>query len=257
MSLELFNLQGRRALVSGSSTTRGIGYTIARGLAAAGASVVLNARGEERLGAAVEQLRAEGFDAHGAAFDVTDNAAVEAAVERIESTIGGIDILVNNAGMQLRKPVAEWSPEDWHRVIDTDLTSAWFMSRAFGLRMVARGEGKIINICSIQSELGRTSIVPYTAAKGGLRMMTRGLCAEWAPSGLQVNGIAPGYFDTELTSALVADPTFSAWVEARTPAGRWGNTDELVGAAVFLASRASSFVNGQLLFVDGGMAAVV
>jgi gluconate 5-dehydrogenase len=257
MSLALFNLAGRRALVTGSSTPRGIGFTIARGLAAAGATVILNARGQERLDSAVELLRAAGHDAHGAAFDVTDPAAVDAAVGEIEAAIGEVDILVNNAGVQLRKPVAEWSPEDWHRVIDTDLTSAWFMSRAFGLRMVARGHGKIINICSMQSELGRTSIVPYTAAKGGLKMMTRGLCAEWASSGVQVNGIAPGYFDTELTSALVSDPKFSAWVEARTPAGRWGNTEELVGAAIFLASDASSFVNGQLLFVDGGMVSVV
>ena len=217
-------------LVTGSS--RGIGLTIARGLARAGAAAVLNARGEERLGGAVESLRAEGLDARGELFDVTDPVAVDAAVARIEATAGPVDILVNNAGVQLRKPIAEWSPEDWHRIIDTDLTSAWLMSRAFGLRMVERGRGKIINICSIQSDLGRTSIVPYTAAKGGLRMLTRGLCAEWGPKGLQINGIAPGYFDTELTSALVSTPAFSAWVRGRAPAGRWGDPEELVGAAV-------------------------
>jgi gluconate 5-dehydrogenase len=255
MSLELFSLAGRHALVTGSS--RGIGYTIARGLARAGASVVLNARGEEQLAAAVAAMRAEGLDVSGEAFDVTDPTAVDAAAERIEAGGGPVDILVNNAGVQLRKPVADWSPEDWHRIIDADLTSAWLVSRAFGLRMVGRGHGKIINICSIQSDLGRTSIVPYTAAKGGLRMLTRGLCAEWGPKGLQVNGIAPGYFDTVLTSALVNDPAFSAWVAGRAPAGRWGDPEELVGAAVFLASGASDYVNGQLLYVDGGMSAVV
>lgn len=255
MSLDLFSLAGRRALVSGSG--RGIGLTIARGLARAGASVVLNDLDEERLTAAVADLAGEGLDARGEVFDVTDPAAIDAAVERIERTAGPVDILVNNAGIQLRRPIADWSPADWHRVIDTDLTSAWLMSRAFGLRMVERGRGKIINICSVQSDLGRASIVPYTAAKGGLRMLTRGLCAEWAGSGLQVNGIAPGYFDTELTSALVDDPAFDAWLRARTPAGRWGNPEELVGSAIFLASGASDYVNGQLLFVDGGLTAVV
>jgi gluconate 5-dehydrogenase len=255
MSIELFTLAGRRALVSGSS--RGIGYTIARGLGRAGASVVLNARGAEQLDKAVDELRAEGLDVRGEPFDVTDPAGVDAAVARIEVADGPVDILVNNAGVQLRKPIAEWSPEDWHRIIDTDLTSAWLMSRAFGLRMVERGHGKIINICSMQSDLGRTSIVPYSAAKGGLRMLTRGMCAEWGPKNIQVNGIAPGYFDTVLTSALVNDEAFSAWVRGRAPAGRWGDPEELVGAAVFLASGASDYVNGQLLYVDGGMSAVV
>jgi gluconate 5-dehydrogenase len=255
MSLELFSLAGRRALITGSS--RGIGYTIARGLARAGASVVLNARGEEQLGVALAVLRAEGLHVVAEPFDVTDPAAVEVAAERVEAVHGPIDILVNNAGVQLRKPIAEWSPEEWHRIIDTDLTSAWLMSRSFGLRMVQRGHGKIINVCSMQSDLGRTSIVPYSAAKGGLRMLTRGMCAEWGPKGLQVNGLAPGYFDTVLTSALVNDEAFSAWLRTRTPAGRWGDPEELVGAAVFLASAASDYVNGQLLYVDGGMSAVV
>jgi len=255
MSTELFSLAGRRALVSGSG--RGIGLAIARGLGRAGAAVLLNDIDASRLAAAVDGLRSEGLDAAGEVFDVTDPAAIDAAVARVEATAGPVDILVNNAGIQLRKPIADWSPEDWHRIIDIDLTSAWLMSRAFGLRMVERGRGKIINICSIQSDLGRTSIVPYTAAKGGLRMLTRGMCAEWGPEGIQVNGIAPGYFDTELTAALVADETFSAWVRGRAPAGRWGRPEELVGAAVFLASAASDYVNGQLLYVDGGMSAVL
>jgi gluconate 5-dehydrogenase len=255
MSLDLFSLAGRTALVTGSSM--GIGFTLARGLGRAGATVVINARREDRLAAAAAELRAAGLTVHALPFDVTDNAAVEAAVARIEDEVGPIDILVNNAGMQLRKPVAEWSPEEWHRIIDTNLTSAWFMSRAVGMRMLARGEGKVIFICSAQSELGRRTIVPYTASKGGLRMMVRGLCAEWAGSGIQVNGVGPGYFATELTSALVADQDFDTWLRGRIPAARWGDPEELVGACVFLASPASSYVNGQVVYVDGGLLAAI
>jgi gluconate 5-dehydrogenase len=255
MSTDLFSLAGRRALVTGAG--RGIGRALAGGLGRAGASVVLNDIDAERLAGAVDGLRSSGIDARGEAFDVTDPEAIDAAVARIEDAAGPVDVLVNNAGIQLRKPVADWTPEEWHRVIDTDLTSAWLMSRAFGLRMVARGRGKIINVCSIQSELGRTSIVPYTAAKGGMRMLTRGLCAEWGPKGIQVNGIAPGYLDTELTAALVEDEAFSAWVRQRAPAGRWGRPEDLVGAVVYLASGASDYVNGQLIHIDGGMTAVV
>ena len=255
MTTELFSLAGKRAVISGAG--RGIGLTLARGLAQAGAKVILNDINQGRLGEAVAGLRAEGLEAAGLAFDVTDPAAVDAAAARAESQHGPVHILVNNAGMQLRKPIGEWTPEEWHRIIDVDLTSAWLMSRAFGLRMVERGGGKIVNICSIQSDLGRTSIVPYTAAKGGMRMLTRGLCAEWGPKNIQANGIAPGYFDTELTSALVQDVSFSAWVRNRAPAGRWGHPEDLVGTVVFLASGASDYVNGQILYVDGGMTAVV
>ena len=255
MSLELFSLAGRTALVTGSSM--GIGYTLARGLGQAGATVVLNARRVDLLDAAADRLRAEGLTVHSYAFDVTDNAAVEAAVARIEDEVGPVDIVVNNAGMQLRKPVAEWSPEEWHRIIDTNLTSAWFVSRAVGMRMLERGAGKVIFVCSAQSELGRKTIVPYTASKGGMRMMVRGLCAEWAGSGIQVNGVGPGYFATELTSALVADKEFDAWLRGRIPAARWGDPAELVGACVFLASPASSYVNGQIVYVDGGLLAAI
>ena len=250
MSTELFSLAGRRALVSGSG--RGIGLAIARGLGRAGAAVLLNDIDASRLAAAVDGLRAEGLDAAGEVFDVTDPAAIDAAVARVEATAGPVDILVNNAGIQLRKPIAEWSPEDWHRIIDIDLTSAWLMSRAFGLRMVERGRGKIINICSIQSDLGRTSIVPYTAAKGGLRMLTRGMCAEWGPEGIQVNGIAPGYYATELTAATRSNPVTDRAVLDHIPTGRWGERLDLMGAIVFLASRASDYVNGHVLAVDGG-----
>jgi gluconate 5-dehydrogenase len=255
MSLDPFRLDGRIALVTGSSM--GIGHTLARGLGRAGAAVVLNARRAEPLDAAAGRLRAEGLIAHVYPFDVTDNDAVEAAVARIEDEVGPIDIVVNNAGMQLRKPVAEWTPEEWHRIIDTNLTSAWFVSRAVGMRMLGRGAGKVIFICSAQSELGRRTIVPYTASKGGVRMMVRGLCAEWAGSGIQVNGVGPGYFATELTSALVADRDFDAWLRGRIPAARWGDPEELVGACVFLASAASSYVNGQIVYVDGGLLAAI
>lgn len=255
MTLDLFSLAGRIALVTGSS--RGIGLTLARGLAEAGATVVLNARETGRLEAAAEALRAEGHAVHAYAFDVTVSAACEAAVTRIEAEVGPIHILVNNAGMQLRKLVGEWTPEEWHRVIDTNLSSAWFMSRAVGVRMLERGAGKVINVCSAQSELGRRTIVPYTASKGGLKMLTRGLCAEWAGAGIQVNGIGPGYFATELTAALVNDKEFDAWLRGRIPAGRWGDPRELVGATVFLASGASDYVNGQVVYVDGGLLAAI
>jgi gluconate 5-dehydrogenase len=255
MTRDIFSLAGRTALVTGSS--RGIGKVLARGLAEAGATVVLNARSADVLAATADEFASAGLAARPYVFDVTDEAAILDAVGRIEQEVGPLDILVNNAGIQLRKPVAEWSVADWHRVIDADLTSAWLVSRVVGLRMIERGSGKIINVCSVQSELGRATIVPYTAAKGGLRMLTRGLCVEWAKHGIQVNGIGPGYFATELTRALVEDSAFDAWLRGRTPAGRWGQPDELVGTAVFLASSASDYVNGQIVYVDGGLLAAV
>ncbi|WP_199431730.1 SDR family oxidoreductase [Qaidamihabitans albus] len=257
MSLSVFDLSGRVALVTGSS--RGIGYDIAAGLARAGASVVLNGRDPARLEKARAGLAGEVPEAgcSAVAFDVTDEPAVTAAVADITARHGGVDILVNNAGFQHRQPMLELDLDDWEAVLRTDLTSAFVVGRAVARGMIERGRGKIVNICSVQAELARPSIAPYTAAKGGLRNLTRAMTAEWARHGLQVNGIAPGYFATELTSALVADPEFSAWVAERTPAGHWGRTEDLVGPAVFLASDAAAFVNGQILFVDGGMTAVV
>ena len=253
--MDLFDLTGRTALVTGSS--RGIGRTLAEGLAAAGARVVLNGTGAERLDKAVAECREKGFDAHARAFDVTDTDAVDAAIESIESDVGPIDILINNAGIQRRVPILECDDATFDEVMSTNLVSMFKVSRAVGRCMVPRGRGKIVNIGSIQSSLGRPSIAPYAASKGAVVMLTRNLCAEWAPSGVQVNGLCPGYFSTELTKALVADAEFSAWVAGRTPAGRWGEVDELVGAAVFLSSNASNFVNGHMLYVDGGMSAVV
>jgi gluconate 5-dehydrogenase len=246
----LFDISGRTALVTGSS--RGIGRALAEGLVAAGCRVVLNGRDE----AVLEQTRKE-LDAFARAFDVTDPAAVADNVAAIEDEIGPIDILVNNAGMQRRAPLVDFTDDDWRRLIDTNLTSAFLMGREVARRMAPRGHGKIVNICSVQSETVRPGIAPYAATKGGLKLLTKGMCADLGPSGIQVNGLGPGYFDTELTSALVADEEFSAWVRTRTPAGRWGKVEDLIGALIFLSSPASDFVNGQILYVDGGMLSVL
>ena len=250
-----FGLQGRRALVTGSG--QGIGLAIARALAEAGAIVVLNGRRADRLEAAATTLREAGHAIETRSFDVTDADAATAAVDAIEAEHGPIEILVNNAGIQRRAPLDRFSDDDWHAVVRANLDSVFFMSRAVARHMIGRRHGKIINIGSVQSELGRQTIAPYAATKGAVKMLTRGMCADWARHGIQANGLAPGYFRTELNQALVEDDTFSDWLCRRTPAGRWGEVDELGGAAVFLASPASDFVNGQMLLVDGGLSAVV
>jgi gluconate 5-dehydrogenase len=249
--MNLFALDQRIALVTGSS--KGIGFALARALRAAGATVVLNARDDARLQQAREALGGDGV--HAVAFDVTDPDAVEAGVARIESEIGPIDILVNNAGMQHRAPFAEFPVDAWRRLTATNLDSVFFVGRAVAQRMIPRGRGKIVNICSVQSELGRPSIAPYAATKGAVKMLTKGMAIDLGKHGIQVNGLGPGYFKTELNAALVADANFSAWLAGRTPAGRWGEVDELGGAIVFLASDASSFVSGHILYVDGGITA--
>ena len=255
MANSLFSLEGRLALVTGSG--QGIGFALARGLAEHGASVVLNGRDRARIDSAVEKLRDSGFKAHASVFDVTDFQAVNVDVARIEAEIGAIDILVNNAGIQFRAPLEDFPEEQWERLFKTNVSGAFHAGKAVARHMIPRGKGKIINIGSVQSELARPNIAPYTATKGAIRNLTRGMCTDWAKHGLQINAIAPGYFRTEMNQALVDNPEFSAWLEKRTPAGRWGNVDELIGAAVFLASDASSFVNGHTLYVDGGMTASV
>jgi gluconate 5-dehydrogenase len=252
-----FDLSGLVALVTGSS--RGIGSAIADGLARSGATVILNGRDESRLAHAVESARHRipGAPWSSCAFDVTDEAAIESAVARCESAVGPIDILVNNAGMTVRTPLTEISLEDWRSVIDTDLTSAFLVGRTVARRMIERGRGKIINVCSVQSELARPGIAAYTAAKGGLRNLTRAMAAEWSGAGIQVNGLAPGYILTEMTRPLAEDPEFDTWVRNRTPARRWGRVEDLAGPAVWLASPASDFVTGQIIYVDGGMTSVV
>ena len=253
--LDSFRLDGRIALVTGSSA--GIGLAIARGLAQAGARVVLNGRDPARLAQAQAELQGEGLTVASHGFDVTDRAAVDAAVEAIERDLGAIDILVNNAGMQRRAPFAEFAPADWEQLMRTNLDSVFHVSQAVTRRMIPRGRGRIVNICSVMSELGRPGIVPYTASKGAVKMMTKGLATELGPLGITVNGIGPGYFQTELNRKLVDDPAFSGWLVGRTPSRRWGEVEELAGAAVFLASEAGRFVNGHILYVDGGLTASV
>jgi gluconate 5-dehydrogenase len=255
MPSALFDLTGKTALVTGSS--QGIGYALALGLGEAGARIILNGRDHGRLDVAADRLRGQGLTVFTAAFDVTDQVAVRDGITATETRHGPIDILVNNAGIQKRAPLVDFDKGDWDHLFATNVDSVFLVAQAVARGMIARGSGKIINICSVQSELGRPSIGPYTASKGAVKMLTKAMCAEWARHGIQVNGIGPGYFRTELTDALVKDVAFSGWLATRTPAGRWGDVSELSGAAVFLASAASSFVNGHILMVDGGMTAVV
>lgn len=250
-----FRLDGRRALITGSG--KGIGLELARGLGAAGARVVINDRNAEKARRVASQLCEEGIEAEFAVFDVTDRAQLLEAINQLEAQSGAIDILVNNAGIQRRAPLEDFDPNDWHELMRVNLDGVFHVSQAVARHMIARGRGKIINICSVQSELARPTIAPYAASKGAVKMLTKGMCAEWARHGIQANGLAPGYFATEMNRALVDNQEFSQWLCKRTPAGRWGRVEELCGAAVFLASPASDFINGQTLFVDGGLTSVV
>lgn len=251
-----FDLSGRTALVTGSS--RGIGRGLALGLVEAGCTVVLNGHDDVHLDAARAEMAARtGGAVHAVAFDVTDPDAVESAVARVEERVGALDILVNNVGTQHRAALLDFPDQDWYRLLDTNVTSAFLVGRAVARRMVPRGAGKIVNIVSLQSEVARPGIAPYAATKGALKMLTKGMCADLAPAGIQVNAVGPGYVATELTADLLADPEFDAWVRGRTPAGRWGETADLVGPVLFLCSPAADFVNGQILYVDGGVLAVL
>lgn len=249
LGLQLFDLTGKRALVTGSS--QGIGFALAQGLAAAGAQIVLNGRDAGKLAEAAARIPG----AATLAFDATDHDAVRNAVDCFEAEVGPIDILVNNAGMQYRTPLEDFPAEAFERLLQTNVASVFHVGQAVARHMIGRGRGKIINIASVQTALARPGIAPYTATKGAVGNLTKGMATDWAKHGLQCNAIAPGYFDTPLNAALVADPTFSAWLEKRTPAGRWGKVEELVGACIFLSSDASSFVNGHILYVDGGITA--
>lgn len=251
--MQLFDLTGRRALVTGSSM--GIGFALARGLAQAGATLVLNARNADKLEQAADTLRTEGAEVETLTFDVTDAEAVREAIDGFETDQGAIDILVNNAGMQHRTPLEDFPPDAFDRLMRTNVNSAFYVGQACARHMIKRGAGRIINIASVQTLLARPAIAPYTASKGAVSNLTKGMATDWAKHGLNCNAIAPGYFDTPLNAALVADAEFSAWLEKRTPAGRWGKVEELVGACIFLSSEASSFVNGHTLFVDGGITA--
>jgi gluconate 5-dehydrogenase len=252
--LESFQLNGRRALVTGSSG--GIGFALARALGQAGAHVILNGRNPVKLQQAAATLKAEQLSISTSAFDVTNAQEVHSAIDGLE-TQGAIDTLVNNAGMQIRGPLHEFVDDDWHTLMKTNLDSVYFVSKAVAQKMIPRGQGKIINICSVQSELGRPGIAPYTASKGAVKMLTKGMAIDWGQFGLNVNGLGPGYFKTELTEKLVKDEAFTAWLVGRTPSRRWGDVEELGGAAVFLASEASRFMNGHVLYVDGGVTATL
>jgi gluconate 5-dehydrogenase len=253
MSTSLFSLAGRRALITGSS--QGIGFALAQGLAQAGAELVLNGRDEAKLAQAADRLRAQGAVVHTSPFDVTDHAGVRAAVDGFEADTGPIHILINNAGMQHRAALEDFPADAFEKLLQTNVASVFHAGQACARHMIGRGSGKIINIASVQSALARPGIAPYTATKGAVTNLTKGMATDWAKHGLNCNAIAPGYFDTPLNAALVADPEFSTWLEKRTPAGRWGQVGELVGAAVFLASDGASFVNGHTLYVDGGITA--
>jgi gluconate 5-dehydrogenase len=251
----LFGLAGRRALITGSS--RGIGFGLAQALAGAGASVILNGRDRTVLDRAAQQLRQQGATVDISAFDVTDPAQIARAIRDVEAAAGAIDILVNCAGIQRRGALETFVDDDWRQIMATNLDSMYYVSKAVVAGMISRGRGKIINIGSVQCELARPGIAPYTASKGAVKNLTKGMCADWARHGLQINAIGPGYYATELNKALYEDPVFDEWLRKRTPAGRWGQIQDLHGAVVFLASEASNFVNGQTLYVDGGLLAVI
>jgi gluconate 5-dehydrogenase len=255
MSIQLFDLTGRTALVTGSS--RGLGFAIAEGLAAAGARIVLNGIDAVRLADSAAALRSKGYAVEAYAFDVCNEGAVVGAFDQLDAARIEVDILVNNAGVQFRKPMVELATEDWRRVIETNLTAAFIVGREAAKRMIPRRRGKVINIGSVMSQLARPTIAPYTVAKGGIKMLTQAMTAEWAQHNIQANAIGPGYMATEMNAALIENPDFNNWVKARTPARRWGQPDELGGVAVFLASSASDYVNGQIIYVDGGMLAVL
>jgi gluconate 5-dehydrogenase len=254
-SLSAFSLAGKRALITGSS--RGIGFGLAEALGGAGAEIILNGRDTEALGLAAEKLATDGITSRALAFDVTNEESVAEAIDYCETELGPIDILINNAGMQFRSPLEEFPAEKFEQVMRTNVTSVFTVGKAVAQKMIPRKTGNIVNICSLMSGLSRPSIAPYAASKAAVANLTRGMATDWARHGLNINGIAPGYFRTELNAALIADPEFNGWIEKRTPMGRWGEVSELGGAAIFLSSAASSFVNGHILYVDGAFTATV
>ncbi|HSH18972.1 MAG TPA: SDR family NAD(P)-dependent oxidoreductase [Draconibacterium sp.] len=251
----LFNVEGKIALITGS--TGGLGSLFAKGLAENGCKVILNSRSQAKVDAQVKEFEEKGYQACGYAFDITNGKEINQKISQIKEEVGIIDILVNNAGINLRAPLEDFDDADWDKVIGINLTGAYKVSKAVAKGMIEKKAGKIINIGSLQSELGRPTIAPYAASKGGLKMLTKGMAADWAKYNIQINGIGPGYFKTEMTKPLYENPEFDSWLCGRTPSMRWGNTEELLGALLFLSSPASSYVNGQMLYVDGGMLATV
>lgn len=252
---DYFGLDGKIALITGSS--RGLGLAFADGLARAGATVILNGRNSDTVDEAVDGLNTKGLTAHGRCFDVTESQQVKSSIDEMESKIGPISILVNNAGIQRRRTLEEFTDEDWHDVIDTNLTAAFRVGRDVAGYMIKRKQGKIINTLSMQSEVSRNTIAPYAASKGGLKMLTKGMATDWGKYNIQVNGVGPGYFTTVMNQPLIDNPEFDGWLKKRTPMARWGDPDELIGTVVFLASKASDFITGQAIYVDGGILATI
>jgi gluconate 5-dehydrogenase len=250
-----FNLENGIVLITGSSS--GLGFIMARGLAQEGATVILNGRNKNKLAHAVQELQKENLNVSGSIFDVSDSTSVKTGIKQITKVFGTIDILVNNAGIQIRGPLEDFEESDWDKILKINLSSAFLVSKEIIKGMINRKSGKIINICSLQSDLGRPTIAPYSASKGGLKMLTRAMATEWAKHNIQINAIGPGYFKTDMTKALYENPEFDGWLCNRTPSNRWGNPEELIGTLIFLASEASSYVNGQIIYVDGGMTACV
>ena len=256
MSKNLFNLTGKVALITGA--VHGLGMAMAKGLGNAGATIVINNNTLDKLDEAIAEYRASGLNAYGYVFDVTDEKAVIEAITQIEQEVGPIDILINNAGIIKRTPIIEMEVKDFNAVIQVDLVAPFIVSKNVAKGMIKRGGGKIINICSMMSELGRDSVSAYAAAKGGLKMLTRSMATEWAKHNIQANGIGPGYFATSQTAPIRVDGhPFNEFILSRTPAGRWGDPEDLQGAAVFLSSKASDFVNGHVIYVDGGILATI
>lgn len=255
MTHPLFDLSGKTALITGSS--RGLGRAFAEGLAQAGARVVLNGVNPQRLEEAAKEMQGQGYDVLTSAFDVADEMAIKAAFDQFDADGVAIDILVNNAGIQFRKPMLELETADWQRVIDINLTAAFVVGREAAKRMATRGHGKIVNIGSLTSELARATVAPYTVAKGGIKMLTKAMAAEWGEAGIQANAIGPGYMVTDMNEALINNPDFDAWVKGRTPMRRWGLPEELAGTCIYLASNASNYVSGQIIYADGGMISVL
>lgn len=254
-SENLFDIGGKVALVTGS--TGGLGTLFAKGLAENGCTVILNSRSKEKANLQLEEFKKLGYKVHAYAFDVTNSHEIDKTMQLIRKEVGTIDILVNNAGINLRAPLEDFNDDDWDKVLGINLTGAYKVSKAVARGMIEKGAGKIINIGSMQSELGRSTIAPYAASKGGLKMLTKGMATDWAKYNIQINGIGPGYFKTEMTKALWENPDFDKWLCNRTPSNRWGNAEELLGALLFLSSKASSYVNGQMIYVDGGLLATI
>lgn len=246
----LFDVEGKIVLITGSS--RGLGLAYAKGYLEAGATVVMNATGKEKLAKAVEDFVGQGYKAYGYCFDVSDEQQVKLAVEQIEKEVGPIDILINNAGIHRRNLLINMTGEEWRKVVDVNLTSAFLVGQAVAKKMLERKKGKIINITSLNAELARANIANYSSAKGGLKMLTKSMATEWGRDGITCNAIGPGYIETELTKPLTEDAEFDSWVKKEVPLGRWGKPEDIVGTAIFLGSPASDYINGYTIYVDGG-----